>query len=71
MPPVMTRLCKQRRNVDIAVNIIGPAVQQQDRWTIALASFNVSDIRDPGIDLLQCVEGCVCPIPHHPVHLSS
>ena len=49
----VARLRKPRRNVDIAVNVVGPAVQKHDRRTIARASFSVSDIQDAGIDLLQ------------------
>src|SRR5438270_10829519 len=40
----VARLRKPRHNVDIAVNVVGPAVQKHDRRTIAGASFSVSDI---------------------------
>jgi hypothetical protein len=46
-------LCQQRRNIHIAVNVVGPAVQKNDRRTIALTSFSVSDVQEAGIDLLQ------------------
>ncbi len=64
-------LRKPRGNVDKAVNVIGPAVQQHDRRTIALASFSVADVQDAGIDLFQRTEGRARPVPHHTCHLSA
>jgi hypothetical protein len=52
----VARRCQQRRDIDEAVNIIGPAVQKHDRRTIGGAGFSVSNMQDAGIDLLQCAE---------------
>ncbi len=60
----VARLRKPRRHVDIAVNIVGPAVQKHDRRTIGGTSFSVSDIQETGIDLLQQAEGRVRPRLH-------
>src|SRR5918998_3104821 len=43
---------QQRRYIDIAVNVVGPAVQKNNRRTIGGAGFSVSNIQDAGIDLL-------------------
>ena len=67
----IARCRQQRHNVDIAVNVVGPAVQQHDRRTIALSSFSVSNIQDTGIDLFQRAEGLARPVPHHTCHLSA
>src|SRR5260370_20389911 len=64
-------LRQQRGNVDIAVNIVGPAVQKHDRRTIGGASFSVADIQYARIDLFQRTEGRVRPGPPHTFHLSS
>jgi hypothetical protein len=44
---------QQGRDVDIAVNVVGPAVQEDDRRTIGGTGFRISDIQKTGIDLLQ------------------
>jgi hypothetical protein len=62
---------KPRRNVDKAVNVVGPAVQQQDRRTTGGASFSVSDMLEASIDLLKLAEGGARPVPHPIFHLSS
>ena len=49
----VARRRQQRRDIDIAVNVVGPAVQKNDRGTIGGAGFGVSDIQQAGIDLLQ------------------
>jgi hypothetical protein len=41
--PVALR-CQQGRNIDIAVDVVGLAVQQDYRRTIDRASFSVSNI---------------------------
>src|SRR5262249_47038119 len=53
------RLRQQGRDVDKAMNIVGPAVQKNYRGTIGSASFSVSNVQDAGIDLLQCAERLV------------
>jgi len=62
--PVAVRR-QQRRNVDIALNVVGPAVQKNDRRTIDWSSFSVPDTQDAGIDLLQWIEGRVRLRLHH------
>ena len=49
----VARRRQQRGDIDKAVNVVGPAVQKDDRRAIGGASFSVSDIQDAGIDLLQ------------------
>ena len=44
---------QQRRDVDKAVNVVGPAVQKNDRRTIGGTGFGITDIEQAGIDLLQ------------------
>src|SRR5262249_36787228 len=52
----VTRGYQQRSNVDIAENVIGPAVQKNDGWTVAAAEFRVSNIQNAGVDLLKGTE---------------
>ena len=49
----VARRRQQRRDIDIAVNVVGPAVQKNDRRTIGGTSLSVSNIQDAGIDLLE------------------
>ena len=49
----VARRCQQGRDIDEAVNVVGPAVQKNDRRTIGGAGFGIADIEDAGIDLLQ------------------
>ena len=49
----VTGRCQQRGDIDEAVNIVGPAVQKNDRRTVGGTGFRVSDIQDAGIDLLE------------------
>ena len=44
------------RDIDKAVNVVGPAVQKNDRRAIGRAGFGVADIQDAGIDLLERAE---------------
>jgi len=45
---------RQRRcNVDKTINVIRPAVQQNDGSTIGRAGFGIADIEHAGIDLLE------------------
>src|SRR5918993_198215 len=46
-------LRQQRRHIDVAVNVVGPAVQKNYRRTIGGAGFSVSNIQDAGIDLFH------------------
>ena len=57
----VARRRQQRGDIDIAVNVVGPAVQKNDRRTIGGAGFSVSDVQDAGIDLLQRSERRVRP----------
>ena len=57
----VARRRQQRGDIDIAVNVVGPAVQKNDRRAIGRAGFGVSDIQDAGIDLLQRAERRVRP----------
>jgi hypothetical protein len=47
---------QQRRNIDKAVNVVRPAMQQNHRGTIGGAGFRVSNVQESGIDLLQRTE---------------
>ncbi len=47
---------QKRRDIDEAVNVVWPAVQQHDHITIARADVGISDVQDAGIDLLQQAE---------------
>ena len=49
----VARRRQQRRDVDKAVDVVGPAVQQNDRRAIGGAGFGVTDIQHAGIDLLE------------------
>ena len=53
--------CQQRRDIDKAVNVVGPAVQKNDRRAVGGAGFGVADVQDAGIDLLQRAERGVRP----------
>ena len=55
----VARRRQQRGDIDKAVNVVGPAVQKNDRGTIGGAGFGVSDIQQAGIDLLQRAERSV------------
>ena len=52
----VARLRQQRRNIGIAVNVVGPAVEKNDRRTIGGTGFGISNIEDAGIDLLERAE---------------
>src|SRR5437763_711552 len=45
--------CQQRRNIDKAINVLGPAVQKNHHWSIGGTGFSVTDIEAAGLDLLQ------------------
>ena len=49
---------QQRRDVDIAVDVVGPAVQQDDRRAVGRTVLGIADIQNAGIDLLQRLQGC-------------
>jgi hypothetical protein len=44
--------CQQRGDIDIAVDVVGPAVQKHDYWTVRGAGFGVTDIEETGVNLL-------------------
>jgi hypothetical protein len=47
---------QRRSDIDIAVNVVGPAVQKNDRTTAGGAGFGISDVEHAGIDLLERAE---------------
>ena len=47
---------QQRGDVDKAVNVVGPAVQQEDCRSIGGAGFRVPDVQHSRVDLLQRAE---------------
>ena len=57
----VARRRQQRRDIDKAVNVVGPAVQKNDRRAIGRTGFGVADVQDAGIDLLQRRERRVRP----------
>jgi hypothetical protein len=44
--------------MDIAVNVVGPAVEKNHRRTIGGAGFSVANIQKAGIDLLERPKRC-------------
>ena len=46
-------------DIGIAVDVVGPSVQQHDGRAVGRAVFGVSDIEHPGVDLLERRERCV------------
>jgi hypothetical protein len=52
----VARRREQWGDVDKAVNVIGPAVQQNDRRPVGGAGLGVADVEDAGVDLLQRAE---------------
>src|SRR5580693_3884117 len=56
---VVTLRCQQRSNVDIAVNVVRPAMQENHGSTIAGTCFRVADIEETCIDLLDGPEGTI------------
>lgn len=44
------------RHIDEAVDIVGPAVEQDDGGPVGGAGFGIADIEETGIDLLQRCE---------------
>jgi hypothetical protein len=47
---------EQRRDIDEAVNVVGPAMQEQHRGTVAGTRLGVSDVQHARIDLLDRAE---------------
>ena len=41
------------RDVHEAVDVIGPAMQQDHRGAVRRTNLRISDVEDPGVDLLQ------------------
>ena len=50
------RGCKQRSHLNEGVNVVRPAMQQDDHRPIVRAQFGVTHVQDTGIDLLDGVE---------------
>src|SRR5439155_11353405 len=48
----VSRRRQQWSDIDKAVNVVGPAVQKNERRTVSWASFSVADIQAAGIELL-------------------
>src|SRR5215813_3958971 len=51
---------QQRRDINEGVNVVWPAVQKDDHWSIGGTGFCVTNIKDAGINLLQRSKGRVC-----------
>src|SRR5262249_27850362 len=51
---------QNRHNVDEAVNIVGPAMEQHDGKTITWASFYIADLQDTCVYLLRGAKGLIC-----------
>jgi hypothetical protein len=45
--------CQLRRDIDEAMDVVGPAVEEKNRRSIRGAGLDISNIEDTGIDLLQ------------------
>ena len=56
----VARSCEHGRNIDKAVNVVRPAVQENDDRPIGGAGFGVADIQNARIDLLQRTERLIC-----------
>ena len=46
-----------RAHIDVAMNVVWPAVQKDRPRTVCRAGFRVSDVQHAGVDLLQRGEG--------------
>src|SRR5262245_56172204 len=51
---------QQRRDINKGVNIVRPAVQEDDYWPIGGTGLSVPDVQGASINLLQRPEGRVC-----------
>ena len=54
---------QQGRDVDIGVDVVGPAVQQDDGRAVGGSEFGVADAQDPGVDLLERRRKIAVPSP--------
>ena len=57
----VARRRQQRRDIDKAVDVVWPAVQQDDRRAVGRTRFGIADIQHAGVDLLQRAERGVGP----------
>src|SRR5262249_11440731 len=57
----VARRGQRRSDVDKAVNVVGPTMQQNDRSAVGGSGFGISHIQEAGIDLLERSERCICP----------
>ena len=49
--------CQQGGDVNVAVNVVGPAVQENDRRAVGWAGLRVRDVQETGVDLFQWTKG--------------
>jgi hypothetical protein len=52
----VTRRRQQRDDIDVAVDVVGPAVQQHGRGSVGWALVDVAHVEEAGRDLLDAVE---------------
>ncbi|MGO9427720.1 hypothetical protein [Rhodoblastus sp.] len=60
--PVLVTVARRRqrgRDIDVALDVIGPAMQEHDSRPFGGTCFRISDIEDTGVDLLQRGEGAI------------
>src|SRR5262245_31274700 len=50
---MIARRGQQRRHIDVAVNVIRPAVQEEDDGAIGWAGFGIADSEGAGLGLLE------------------
>src|SRR5690606_21604125 len=48
---------QQRRHINVCVDVVGPAMKQNDHRPIGWASLGIADVKEAGIDLLQRFKG--------------
>ena len=52
----IARRRQQRRDIGVAVDVVRPAVQQDDRRTVGGTEVDVADVQEAGVDLLHRAE---------------
>jgi hypothetical protein len=50
---------QDRCHVDVAVDVVGPSMQQDDRRTVGRAVLGIPNVQYAGVDLLERRERCV------------
>jgi hypothetical protein len=48
---------QQMRRVDVAVDVVGPAVEKNDRGALGRTELGISDVQQAGVDLPERAEG--------------